>query len=298
MRNVLVVGSVNMDLVTTVPKFPQPGETLIGEHFATYCGGKGANQAIAAARLGAKVSLIGAVGDDDFGNQLRQNLQNDGVNIQGVKVVENSPSGVAVVMVSKGHNNIVVTRGANAFVCVEDVLAHEKLFEQADVVLSQLEIPLDVVEAVADLAEKYQKPFILNPAPAKRLPKSLTHKVTLLTPNEHEFIVSLDLPHDTDIFSLFSYVSGQVVLTRGEQGAYFCKDGGLAEYQSGFQVDVVDSTGAGDTFNGALAVYYHLGLNEAVKRACAAGALSVTAHGAQTGMPTEETLLSFLAKTI
>lgn len=294
MRKVLVIGSINGDRVTEVPHFPKVGETIMSENSIFLCGGKGANQAIAVSRLGAQVSLIGAVGDDELADKLLSNLKQENVNVDAVMTVKNTCSGLANVMTCKGENIIVVVEGANAYLSEEHVLANEALFKDADIILAQLEIPLNVVELVADLALKYEKPFILNPAPAKRLPSGLIEKVTLLTPNEHEFVYSLDL-NDSDIFGLFDDVTENVVLTRGAEGAYFYNiDSKKVELQPAFEVDAVDSTGAGDAFSGAMAVYFHMGLSQAVRYACSVAALTVCEQGPQTGMPTEEELMSFL----
>ena len=294
MRKILVIGSINFDLMSGVHRFPEQGETVVCENFSLSCGGKGANQAIAAARLGAQVSLIGAIGDDELAVRLLANLEQEKVNTTGIRKIAGVSSGMANIVTCRGENYIIVAEGANKYLTVEDIFENEALFEEADIILSQLEIPLETVEAVAQLAEKYQKPFILNPAPAKRLSQELLDRVTLLTPNEHEFVFSLDL-NDSDVFGLLSFVTEKIVLTRGEEGAYFFHpEHDEVQLQPSFQVETVDSTGAGDTFSAAMAVYYHLGIVEAVKRACVAAALSVCEEGAQTGMPTEEMVNQFL----
>ena len=294
MQNILVVGSINMDMLSSVGHFPAVGETLTCEHFSLDCGGKGANQAVAAARLGANVTLLAAVGDDEFAPRLLANLQKEGVDTTAVLKVEGTESGIANVVTCRGENFIVVAQGANEYLTKEHLLTHEALFAQADIVLAQLEIPMETVEYAAQLAKKHQKPFILNPAPAQKLPKSLLEEVTLLIPNEQEFTVSLDL-NDSDVFGLLTYITEQIVLTRGIEGAYFFNpERNQADLQPSFPVNTVDSTGAGDTFCAALAIYYNLGIAEAVRYACAAAALSVCQNGAQAGMPTQEQLLAFL----
>lgn len=293
---VAVFGSINMDLVTQADRFPAVGETLLGSGFAQFMGGKGANQAVAAARLGAEVTLVGAVGDDHFGQTLLANLQHEGVNTKAVKVLEGIPSGLANITVAQGDNHIIVVSGANFSLTVADIEAQEAVIAHADVVLSQLEIPLDCVCKVAQLAQKYHKPFILNPAPAQVLPEDLLAMVSLLTPNAYELALSLGMPKHTPTAELFARVNNKVVMTAGHEGAFYhCQDEAILRQQPGFKVQAVDSTGAGDTFNAALAVYWHLGVAEAVRHACAAAALSVTRMGAQGGMPSAQALQAFLA---
>ena len=292
---IAVIGSINMDLVTTAPRFPAVGETLLGSGFAQFMGGKGANQAVAAARLGAEVALVGAVGDDVFGRELLAGLQAQGVDTAAVKTLADTPTGMANITVAEADNHIIVVSGANFGLTVADIAAQEALIAAADVVLSQLEIPLPCVEAAAALAQKHGKPFILNPAPAQRLPENLLAQTSLLTPNAHELAISLGLPEHTAAQDLFAAANHRVVMTCGADGAlYHDTQTGLCQ-QPGFSVQAVDSTGAGDTFNAALAVYWPLGLPQAVRHAAAAAALSVTRMGAQGGMPDAAALAAFLA---
>ncbi|WP_440027746.1 ribokinase [Chromobacterium amazonense] len=292
MTRVLVVGSINMDLVTTAQRLPQLGETLLGEGFATYPGGKGANQAVAAARLGAQVTLLGCVGNDAFGRELLAHLEAEGVDIRRVATVDGS-TGIAAITVSGGDNAIVVVPGANHQLTPSHLDAAEQAFAEADVVLTQLEIPLETVRHAALLSQRHGKPLLLNPAPAVALPEALLQSVALLTPNEHEFLTLLAQP-DADWRAQLAERPGKLVMTHGKHGAYFALKRGELRHQPGFEVQAVDSTGAGDTFNGALATFLPLGLEEAVRRANAAGALSVTRPGAQGGMPTLAELEAFL----
>lgn len=297
MAKIVVIGSINMDLVTQSPQFAGEGETIMGKSFQTFFGGKGANQAVAASRLGAEVFMIGAVGDDDFGRALIENLQQEKVNTDAVKVVRDTTSGIASIVVCDTQNQIIVVAGANAYLLPEDVTNQEDLIASADVVLAQLEIPMETVLKAAEIAYKHQVPFILNPAPAQRLPETLLSHVSLLTPNEYELIMSLGKENHQTIPDILKYAPCQIVLTQGKQGASFTDQGRNISFQAAFHVEAVDSTGAGDTFNAALAVYHTKGLAEAVKRAAAAGALSVTKMGAQAGMPTETELMQFLENT-
>lgn len=294
MARIVVVGSINMDLVTLAPRFPAPGETLLGERFLTVPGGKGANQAVAAARLGAEVTLVGAVGRDAFGALLLRGLADEGVGITHVATRDNVGSGTASIIVAEGDNQIIVVPAANASVTPEQVEAARTRVERADAVLVQMEIPLETVEATVRLGHALGVPVILNPAPAQRLPGEWLALVRYLTPNQHELATVLGGGADEDFRELMGRAPCPVVLTRGGEGAWY-REQGEPSHQRGFAVDVVDTTGAGDTFNGALAVHLHEGLEMAVRKACAAAALSVTRLGAQGGMPTRAELEAFLA---
>jgi ribokinase len=293
MTRVLVLGSINMDLVVETGSFPRLGETLPGTGFAAHAGGKGANQAVAAARLGARVTLLGRVGSDAFGTELEARLASEGVETRWVLRTEGVASGVAAITVCNSDNAIVVVAGANGRLSPADLDAAESAFAEADVVLAQLEVPLATVEHGAELAGRYRKPFVLNPAPAVKLPESLLARCTLITPNEYELGTALGRP-DAGWRELLGGLPGRVVVTWGAEGAYFTDSSGALEHQSGFEVKAVDTTGAGDTFSGALGAFWDLGIAEAVRRGCAAGALSVTKRGAQDSMPTLAELNAFL----
>lgn len=292
-RRILVVGSINMDLVTQAPRFPQPGETLLGDGFVTMPGGKGANQAVAAARLGAAVALVGALGHDAFGDQLRAGLRGEGVDLQHVQRLEDQASGSASITVAGGENQIVVVPAANASVTPAHVEAARETFARADAVLVQMEIPLDAIEATLRLGQRLGVPVILNPAPARPLPAEWLGLARYVTPNQHELAVLLGADPAEDFRTLMRRAPGPLVLTRGSAGAWY-REQDEPVHQPGFAVDAVDSTGAGDTFNAALAVFLHEGLAQAVRKACAAAALSVTRLGAQAGMPRSEELDAFL----
>ncbi|ULU26153.1 ribokinase [Dyella terrae] len=293
MARVVVVGSINMDLVTLAPRFAAPGETILGERFLTVHGGKGANQAVAAVRLGADVALIGAVGDDAFGTQLHDGLVREGVSLEHVARIADCGSGTASITVAEGENHIIVVPAANARVTPAQIEHAQSTLASADAILVQMEIPLESVEATLRLGQRLGKPVILNPAPAQKLPVEWLKLARYLTPNQHELAILLGADGDEDFRSLMQRAPAPVVLTRGSEGAWF-RDGGEPTHQSGFKVDVIDTTGAGDTFNAALAVFLHEGLPEAVRKACAAAALSVTRLGAQGGMPTRAELDAFL----
>jgi ribokinase len=205
-------------------------------------------------------------------------------------------SGIAAITVCNADNAIVVVPGANAQLSADDLDRAESAFAEADVVLAQLEVPLATVEHGAELAARHHKPFVLNPAPAVRLPESLLARCTLLTPNEFELGTALGAP-DLGWQALLTRLPGRVVVTRGPEGAYFTDPTGALVHQPGFAAKPVDTTGAGDTFSGALGAFWDLGLAEAVRRGCAAGALSVTRRGAQDSMPTLAELSTLLDRT-
>ncbi|MBU7594578.1 ribokinase [Metabacillus halosaccharovorans] len=290
---IVVIGSINMDLVTQTNTIPKVGETVLGEHFFTVPGGKGANQAVAAAKLGGDVTLLGCVGDDAFGSELKQHLQKQGVDTSHIQTISDTSSGVAAITLSEGDNSIIVVPGANHKLTPALVQQHEQLIAIADIVLLQLEIPLESVVKAAELANEHNVLVILNPAPMQELPKKLILKSSYLTPNEHELkslLSSTNLSQEET-----EALKAKSIVTRGSKGIQLYQDG-EEQLISGYQVNVVDSTGAGDTFNGALAFSLSSGLSllEASRFANAAAALSVTKLGAQSGMPTKGEVESFL----
>lgn len=290
---ITVIGSMNMDLVTNTKKIPAQGETVIGDFFKMVPGGKGANQAIAAARLGGHVQFIGRVGDDQFGQELINLLYNETIYLTNVEPVTHISTGVATIILSEGDNRIIVTPGANDYV---DVAYLERLKEQilqSDLVLLQFEIPLPSIKYILNLCSENNIPVIVNPAPARDLEMEDWLKATYITPNE------------TEVSELFGGLEGvnnhlisqKLVITLGKEGASFIENETI-QCIPGFSVPVTDTTGAGDTFNGALAVAITEGfpMKEAVKFANGAAALSVQKFGAQGGMPTREELEKFLEK--
>ena len=293
MTRIVVVGSINMDLVTLASRFAQPGETILGERFLTVHGGKGANQAVAAARLGADVALVGAVGDDAFGTQLHDGLAHEGISLDHVARIADCGSGTASITVAEGENHIIVVPAANARVTPAQIERAQSTLASADAILVQMEIPLESVEATLRLGHKLGKPVILNPAPAQTLPVEWLRLARYLTPNQHELAILLGADSDEDFVALMKHAPTPVVLTRGSDGAWY-RDGGEPQHQPGFEVTAVDTTGAGDTFNAALAVFLSEGLPTAVRKACAAAAVSVTKLGAQGGMPSRRELDQFL----
>ncbi len=295
MMRIVVVGSVNMDLVTLAPRFVAPGETILGERFLTVPGGKGANQAVAARRLGAEVALVGALGDDPFGRQLRDGLVAEQIDLSQLSQLAGCASGTASITVAHGENQIIVVPGANAQLDPGHVEQAQTLIGRADAVLLQMEIPLETVEATLRLGQRLGVPVILNPAPAQELPGEWLRLARYITPNQHELAILLGADASDDYLQLMQRSPCPVVLTRGAEGAWY-REQGEPIHQPGFAVEAVDSTGAGDTFNAALAVFLHEGLAEAVRKACAAAAFSVTRFGAQAGMPSQAQLRQWLAQ--
>ncbi|MEU7055681.1 ribokinase [Streptomyces sp. NPDC046197] len=286
MTDIVVLGSTNMDLVAYVEKAPQRGETVTGREFRTIPGGKGANQAIAAARAGGTVSMIGAVGNDAFGGRLRSTLEHSGVNTDHLRTVE-GPSGTAHIVVDdEGGNAIVVVPGANGTV---DRLGpgDEAHIASADALLLQLEVPLTVVLAAAQAARRHGVRTILTPAPAGPLPGELLGAVDLLVPNEHEAAALTGRTDPRDAARALLDQVPEVVVTLGSAGSLYAAREAEPVTVPAPRVTAVDSTGAGDTFVGALAVALGEGrpMREALAWAAAAAALSVQRAGASASMP-------------
>ncbi len=292
MKRILVVGSANMDLVVAAERAPRLGETLLGGTFSSYPGGKGANQAVAAARCGGAVAILGRVGADSFGETLRAGLRAAGVDVNGLVSVD-GPTGVAlVVTTAAGDNSIVVAPGANGR--LDAAAITEDHFVGAACVLAQLETPLDGVIRAAEIARARGATFILDPAPARALPAHLLALVDWLTPNETETrtILGLAGPFDPGAaaLALQALGAGGVVVKLGAKGALLLQAGGAPQFIAPFPVDAVDTTGAGDAFNGAFAVALAEDAEPAAAAqfACAAAALSVTRNGAQPSMATRD----------
>lgn len=291
--NIVVVGSLNMDLVVRSPRIPLPGETILGSAFVTLPGGKGANQAVAAARLGGAVTMIGRLGADGFAASLRESLAADGVDHSRVQATPDVATGVALITVDDdGRNTIVVASGANWLVTPVDVEEAEATIAAADVLLLQLELPLETVMRAAQIARANQVRVILNPAPARHLPPALLALVDILIPNETETALLADLPVENDAQAqiaaarLLELGVGAVILTLGSRGALLATAEG-SHLSPAFPVHPVDTTAAGDAFVGGLAVALGEGkpLAEALVWGNAAGGLATTALGAQPSLP-------------
>ena len=299
-KPIVVVGSINMDLVARTPKIPLAGQTLTGTDFATTSGGKGANQAVAVARLGYPVQMVGCVGEDVFGQALLDSLASAGVETTGVAQV-GGPTGIAQILVDgKGENSIVVVPGANGKVDCAAIDKHAALIGSAGMVLCQLELPQETVSHLLVLCKAAGVPVMLDPAPAAPLPEATWSQVAWLTPNESEATFCLGhkaSAEDGAVELLRKGVQG-VVLKRGSEGAYVAVAGGDAAWIKPFHVEAIDTVGAGDCFNGAFAVALLEGKDPwvAARFASAAAAISVTRRGAQASMPSRAEVDAFLAK--
>jgi ribokinase len=291
-----VVGSINTDLVSLTARIPAVGETVLGTDFLIHPGGKGANQAVAVARLGYPVRLIGCLGNDSFGAQLRTHLEQAGVDTAGIGTREGT-SGVAVITVSQaGENSIVVTPGANAKLTPHDLEESIAIIRDAGVVLTQLEIPLETVECLASICAREHVPLILDPAPAMKLAPSIFRHIDWLTPNETEalFFVENERLSATNLDPvamatlILARGSRGVVLKMGARGAYLSSKDGPGELIPAFPVKAIDTTAAGDAFNGGFATALMLGKtpSESAHFAAAVAGISVTRAGAQPSMPT------------
>lgn len=288
---VLVVGSANTDLVVAVAEIPNPGQTVLGGDVRVAPGGKGANQAVAAARLGAQVTFVARLGDDAYGHQSRLGFVAEGIDARFVFETPGVPSGVALIAVAaSGENAIVVAPGANSRLSESDVLSANLAFDEADIVLISLEIPAEAVFAALDQAHRLGKPVILNPAPARPIPAEYLAKVTILTPNETE----ADRYGGVDELRRSGVKT--IVTTLGARGSVIVTDA-PPQFVPAIPVRAVDTVAAGDCFTAALGVKMAEGatLSDAVRFATAAAALKVTRPGAQPGLPTRAEVDSFTA---
>lgn len=301
---IVVVGSANTDMVLKVKHLPEPGETVLGGEFITTCGGKGANQAVAAARLGAEVTFVARLGRDVLGESAVAAYKAENIRTEFIARDDQTPSGVALILVDNaGENIIAVAPGANAKLSPQDILAAKEAIQDANCLLVQLEIPLETVQAAIQLANQHKVPVILNPAPATRLPAEILNRVDYLTPNQMEAIALAD-GHSTSSTSMVAmqlyseFRTQKVIITLGRQGAMLL--GFHNDTIPGYVVNAVDTTGAGDAFNGGLAVALARGtpLRDAVVFANAVAALSTTRPGAQTSMPTLEEVNAFLGQSL
>lgn len=289
---ILVIGSLNMDLVVQAERSPERGETILGEEIHFIPGGKGANQALALARLGAETAMIGAVGPDSFGQDLLKALQRDGVDTSGVKVLDKGATGVASILLAAGDNSIVVVPGANAQCLPEDLDWQEEKIREADLIVLQLEIPLQTVEYAVKLAKKQGKPVLLNPAPAQTLPVELLQQVDYITPNRSELQLLAGMSRDSSLEDCMDQLLNlgvtYCITTLGAEGAAYKAKGQKLCRVEGHNVSVVDTTGAGDAFNGGLAYALagKMPIAEAMIFAGQVSALAVTKFGAQGGLPT------------
>jgi len=299
--NILVVGSANMDLVVKAERVPRQGETIMGHGFQTVHGGKGANQAVACARLGARTTMLGRVGNDAFGRELRAGLEREGVDVSHLRADPQAASGIAVIIVdATGDNSIVVAPGANGCLTLEDVEALRLAESSYDAVLAQLEIPLEVIIAAFEQARAAGAKTILDAGPARKLPPELLRQVDVISPNrsEAEAILGMKISGKGSLEGvsrrLQSLGPKEVVLKLGEEGALVTR-GRESTRIPAAAITPVDTTGAGDAFTAALAVFLAEGKDivAAARPAACAGALAATVFGAQPSMPTRQTLRQF-----
>jgi len=301
-KKIVVVGSSNTDMIIKVPWLPKPGETILGGKFFTAAGGKGANQAVAAARAGGYVIFLARIGDDMFGQKAKEGFIKDKINVEYVLTDESEPSGVALICVAEdGENIIAVAGGANTNLSPSDIQKQSDVISSADILVVQLETPLETVHQAVSIASAGGVKVILNPAPAQKLSDDLLGKISILTPNESEaqLLTGIKVDSAEDASKAADVLMGRgvetVLLTMGPRGAYIA----TAEFKElipGFKVKAVDATAAGDVFNGALAVAIaqNKPIREAVSFANAAAALSVTKLGAQPSAPTKDQIDKFL----
>lgn len=300
---ITVIGSLNMDLIVSAPHIPVPGETIIGGEFGTAAGGKGANQAVAAARLGGAVTMVGRVGDDAYGRAQLAGLQAEGINTTFVAVDRNAHTGVALITVASesAQNSIVVSPGANWALSAADVEAATAAIAGADIILLQLETPLEVIERAIAIAAAHNVPVLLNPAPARPLPPQVLKQITYFIPNENETAFYTgrsitDIDSATEAAETLQKMGLEVViLTLGNQGALLHTQE-MSRHVPAYPVEAVDTTAAGDAFVGGFAVATASGrpLPEAVRFGVMAGALAVTKAGAQPSLPGREAVEKLL----
>lgn len=302
MKNLTVLGSINANHVISVPYFAKPGETLTGHSYHIAYGGKGANQAVAAARLGAEVSFIGCIGNDDIGRAMKSAFAQDGINTNPIKTIDSEMTGIAMIQVAEsGENSIVISAGANGHLDEAVVAEYQAEIAQAECLLMQLETPLPAIIQAAKIAKEKGTKVILNPAPAQALPYELLSLLDMITPNETEAeiltgVKVIDESSAQQAAQVFHQKGiEKVLITLGSKGV-FVSENGVGQIVAGFRVKAVDTTAAGDTFNGALvtAMLEDKPLNEAILFAHASAAISVTRKGAQPSIPTRQEALEFL----
>ncbi|WP_217519435.1 ribokinase [Vibrio metschnikovii] len=304
MNQLVVLGSVNADHVLQVPTFPRPGETLHGRNYQVIPGGKGANQAVAAARLKADIGFIACVGDDAFGIESCERFKLDGMDIRGVKVQADCPTGIAMIQVSDhGENSICLSAEANDRLTAEAIEDDLPSIRAASYLLMQLETPIDGIIKAAQVAKQAKTNVVLNPAPARKLPSSLLSCVDVITPNETEaqVLTGITVTDDASAQQAATVLHQQgieiVIITLGAKGVWLSENG-RGQLIPGFRVSATDTTAAGDTFNGAFVtgLLENMPLESAIKFAHAAAAISVTRFGAQTSIPTRQEVDEFLAQ--
>jgi ribokinase len=286
-----VVGSINMDMIVTAERIPSKGETIKGNDISYIPGGKGANQAVAAARLGAEVEMFGCVGSDEFGRLLIENLINEGILTRNIQIIDDLTTGIAVITVAENDNNIIVVAGANNAVDKAYVDGISKDLLSCDMVLLQHEIPQETVEYVIQLCHQNKIKVVLNPAPARPVSKEVIHMIDYLTPNEHEAVIIFGDEINTE--DLLKQYPEKLIITQGEKGVSVCQNSGEILLVPARKANVVDTTGAGDTLNGAftVAISSNRNIADALRFANIAASLSTEKFGAQGGMPRYEDVM-------
>ena len=300
---IIVVGSLNMDLVIQSDRIPRPGETVLGRGFKQIPGGKGANQADSIAKLGGNVAMIGAVGEDSFGQALEENLKRDGVDVSGIYKKVEEPTGVAAIIVEKsGNNAITVASGANFLLAAQDIEKQEELLSSGKILLTQLETPLETVLYSLKKSKELGMKTILNPAPGRELSEEIFRYTDIITPNETELELLTVMPTETmdDIEKAATHLLHRgledVIVTLGSNGALHVHKHGMKHFKA-HKVKAIDTTAAGDCFNGALALglLEKKSMEESIEFAMAAAALSVTKEGAQTSLPRRDEVEEFMS---
>lgn len=297
-KKIVIVGSANTDMVISADHFPLPGETLMGTNFMTNFGGKGANQAVAAARMGGQTVFIGKVGNDNFGTSIISNLESEGINVSHLYTTQKTSTGVALITtIPSGENSIIVNAGANGQLTADDVRDSEEVIAEAGTVLMQLETPVAALTEAAKLGKKHGAFTVLNPAPASPLPHELLENIDLLIPNETEAssISGVEIKDESTAMEAISAIQGMgvknVIITVGSKGAIAKVDGKMIMVPA-FKVKAIDTTAAGDTFCGALCVALSEGkdIEAAIRFGNKASSVSVTRKGAQLSIPQRKEL--------
>lgn len=291
MKKIGVVGSINMDMTVQAERIPLKGETLKGGDLQYIPGGKGANQAVAMAKLGAEVVMFGCVGDDAAGESLLLNLKEAGVDTSYIKKVEHTPTGLAIITVGDHDNTIIVVEGANGAVTIDYINEIKDSLMECDIVLLQHEIPQETIEYVIQFCAEHQIQVVLNPGPARPVKKEIIDQVTYLTPNEHETVIIFGEEKSFD--ELMKTYPEKLVITQGSRGVSTCLKDGQILLVPARKAKVVDTTGAGDTLNGAFTVAITEGkeIQDALAFANVAASLSTEKFGAQGGMPSYEEVM-------